>query len=216
MKNREPRYIPALTKKWLTPIYDPLLKWGMHENTFKQYLVENMNLQNGQQVLDLGCGTGTLTILIKQHQPSIKVFGLDGDPQILEIAKSKSNALHLDIQWDKGMAYAMPYQASFFDRIVSCLVIHHLTAINKLKAFQEVYRVLKADGEFHLLDFGKPRNLLMRMISIPISHMEEAGDNVRGLIPEMLKDAGFKNLKDTAHFYTIFGELVYYQVFKSG
>lgn len=215
MKNKESRYIPALTKNWLTPIYDPLLKWGMRENIFKQYLVEHMNLQHAQQILDLGCGTGTLTIQIKQFQPSANVTGLDGDPQILEIAHVKANESGLNIHWDKGMAYDMPYPAGSFDRIASCLMIHHLTTINKLKAFQEVYRVLKSDGEFHLLDFGKPRNLLMRLISIPIAHMEEVGDNIQGLIPVLLKEAGFNKLKEAAHFNTLFGELIYYQAFKS-
>ncbi len=52
------------------------------------------------------------------------------------------------------------------------MMIHHLTALNKLKAFQEVLRVLKPGAEFHILDFGKPTSRGMWLVSIPISKME--------------------------------------------
>ncbi|KAF0112000.1 MAG: type 11 methyltransferase [Chloroflexi bacterium] len=210
MKKNE-KYIPALNQNWLTPLYDPLLKWGMREETFKRYLVEHSHLEAGQKVLDLGCGTGTLTIQIKQFLPQIELFGLDGDPAVLQIARSKADAVGLDIEWEKGLAYELPYPPASYDRVISSLMIHHLTAQNKLKTFCEVFRVLKPSGEFHLLDFGKPTNLGMRLVSILISRLEEAGDNIRGLIPIMLHQAGFSEIIESKHFNTVFGELIYYQ-----
>jgi SAM-dependent methyltransferase len=94
-------------------------------------------------------------------------------------------------------------------------MFHHLTAPNKIKAFQEVHRILKPGGEFHLLDFTRPTKWVMRIISIPIAHMEEADDNIRGLLPEMLQKAGMTQITDTHHFYTIFGELAHLQIRKS-
>jgi len=211
MAAREEKYIPALNRSWLTPLYDPLLRWGMREETFKRYLVEHAHLEPGQRVLDLGCGTGTMTIQIKQRYPQIELTGLDGDPSILQIASRKAKATGVGIRWEEGLAYDLPYPTASFDRVVSCLMIHHLTAPNKLKAFQEVFRILKPDGEFHLLDFGKPTNFGMRLVSIPIARMEEAGDNIRGLLPGMLHQAGFPQIVETRHFKTIFGELIHYQ-----
>jgi ubiquinone/menaquinone biosynthesis C-methylase UbiE len=208
---QEEKYIPALNQNWLTPLYDPLLKWGMRENTFKRYLIEHAHLKPGQRVLDLGCGTGTLTIQIKQFLPQINLVGLDGDPTVLQIAERKAKAAGVEINWDKGFAYDLPYPTTSFDRVISCLMIHHLTAPNKLKAFQEIFRILKSGGEFHLMDFGKPTSLGMRLISIPIARMEEAGDNIHGLLPGMLHQAGFSNISETRHFKTLFGELVHYQ-----
>ena len=66
MTTSESRYIPALSSRWLTPLYDPLLRWGMREETFKSRLIERADIQAGQHVLDLGCGTGTLTLMLKQ------------------------------------------------------------------------------------------------------------------------------------------------------
>lgn len=205
------KYIPALNKNWLTPLYDPLLKWGMKEEIFKRHLVENSHLSAGQRVLDLGCGTGTLTIQIKQFSPLIELIGLDGDPTVLQIARSKAEAAGLDIKWKEGIAYDLPYPTGSFDRVISSLMFHHLTTSNKLKAFQEVFRILKPGGEFHLLDFGKPTSTGMRLVSILIARLEEAGDNIRGLIPTMLSQIGFSEIYESRHFNTIFGELIHFQ-----
>jgi ubiquinone/menaquinone biosynthesis C-methylase UbiE len=51
-------YIPALRFKFLTPLYDPLLRWGMSEITFKRRLIEAARIVPGWRALDLGCGTG--------------------------------------------------------------------------------------------------------------------------------------------------------------
>lgn len=209
------KYISALNQNWLTPLYDPVLKWGMREETFKRYLVEQAHLESGQKVLDLGCGTGTLTIQIKQFLPQIELFGLDGDPAVLRIAREKAATANVNIRWEEGLAYHLPYPAASFDRVISCLMIHHLTAPNKLKAFQEVFRILKPSGEFHLLDFGKPTSIGMSLISIPIARMEEVGDNIRGYLPGMLQIAGFSAITETRHFKTIFGELIHSYILKS-
>jgi ubiquinone/menaquinone biosynthesis C-methylase UbiE len=211
LATRNEKYIPVLNRRWLTPLYDPLLKWGMREETFKRYLVEHAHLEPGQKVLDLGCGTGTLTIQIKQFLPQIEMFGLDGDPSVLQIAREKAKTAGVDNHWEEGLADDLPYPSASFERVVSCLMIHHLTALNKRKAFQEVFRILKPGGEFHLVDFGKPASLGMRLISIPIARMEEAGDNIRGLLPDMLHQAGLTNIVETRHFKTLFGELIHYQ-----
>ncbi len=183
----------------------------MGEDAFKHYLVENAHLEPGQKVLDLGCGTGTLTIQIKQFLPQIVLSGLDGDPAVLQIARAKAEEAGVEIRWDEGLAYDLPYPPTSFDRVISCLMIHHLAAPNKLRAFQEVFRILKPGGEFHLLDFGRPTDLGMRLVSIPIARMEEAGDNIHGLLPDMLRQAGLSEVTETRHFKTIFGELIHYR-----
>ncbi|MDQ3253887.1 MAG: hypothetical protein M3R15_08275 [Acidobacteriota bacterium] len=70
-------YIPALSHDWLTPLYDSLIRWTMPESTIKRRLIEQSSIMSGHRVLDLGCGTATLTLLIKRTHPEATVVGLD-------------------------------------------------------------------------------------------------------------------------------------------
>jgi SAM-dependent methyltransferase len=102
-------YIPALRYRRLTPLYDPLLKWVMRETSFKRRLIALANLAAGQRVLDLGCGTATLTLLVKRAQPGAEVVGVDADPQVLEIGRAKAAGAGVQIVLDQAMAQQLPY-----------------------------------------------------------------------------------------------------------
>lgn len=208
MSQESERYIPDLRFRWLTPLYDPALRWGMREAGFKRSLVEQMALHPGMCALDLGCGTGTLTIMIKQFHPDVEVTGIDGDPDVLAIAREKAAEVGVSVQWDSGMAYDLPYAASSFDRVVSSLVIHHLTMPDKQRTFIEVLRVLRPGGELHILDFGKPYNLYTRLAAAVIRHFEETAAQLDGRLPGMLTSSGFTELDEIGRFTTIFGPLI--------
>ena len=203
----EKRYIPALSFRWLTPLYDPLLKWVMREASFKHKLIEQAHIRPRMKVLDLGCGTGTLTIMLKQSEPQAKIVGLDGDEDVLSIAQSKATQAGIDVQWEKGLADHLPYPDDSFDRVVSSLVIHHLITEDKVRAFQEIYRVLRVGGEFQMVDFGPPHNLYERILAVFDRWLEEAEDNANGLLPHMIQKAGFHHVEETLHLTTIFGSL---------
>lgn len=210
------KYIPALSFDWLTPLYDPLLRWGMREETFKRDLIQQARIQPGYRVLDLGCGTATLTILVKQTHPDAEVIGLDGDPNVLEIGRAKAAKAGVDITLDHGLAFQLPYPEDSFDRVLSSLVLHHLTSENKRRAFREVYRVLRPGGEFHVVDFGRPHSAYSRLVSPLIRRLEEAADNVNGLLPEMIRHAGVEQVEEPAHYTTLFGDLSLYLARKPG
>jgi len=205
------KYIPALSLGWLTPFYDLLFKLAMQEQTFKRQLIQQAHIQPGMRVLDLGCGTGTLTILIKQMHPDAEVIGLDGDRIILEIARSKINKAGLNITLDYGLAFQLPYPVNSFDRVLSSLVIHHLMTEDKQRAMLEIQRVLRSGGELHIVDFGKPRNTYSRLVSLVMRRLEEANDNIQGLLPEMIQRAGFMQVEETAQHLTIVGGLSFYR-----
>ena len=208
----EKRYIPALSFRWLTPLYDPLLKWVMREETFKRKLVQQANIQPKMKVLDLGCGTGTLTLMLKRRYPEAEVTGMDGDPQVLDIARDKTHGT--SIQWDEGLASSLPYPDSVFDRVVTSLVIHHLVTEDKRRAFKEIYRVLKPNGELHILDFGAPHSSLTRFMTSYMRHLEETADNFDGQIPLFVIEAGFGEVQEAQNFVTIFGPLSLWRAVK--
>jgi ubiquinone/menaquinone biosynthesis C-methylase UbiE len=77
-------------------------------------------VKKGHQVLDLGCGTATLTLLIKQAHPEAQVAGLDGDPKALEIARGKVARSGLTIPLDEGMAFNLPIRTT---RLTVCFPV---------------------------------------------------------------------------------------------
>jgi ubiquinone/menaquinone biosynthesis C-methylase UbiE len=163
-------------------------------------------------VLDLGCGTGTLTLMLKRAHPNTNVTGMDGDPDVLKIARDKSRGT--DIQWDQGFASSLPYPDSTFDRVVTSLVIHHLVTDDKRRAFKEIFRVLKPRGELYVLDFGAPHSTLTRFMITYMRRLEETADNFDGLIPRFVAEAGFGGVKEAENFVTVFGPLSIIQTVK--
>ncbi len=208
------KFIPALNQQWLTPLYDPLLKWAMREEQFKRDLIRHANIRAGHRVLDLGCGTGTLTILIQQMYPDVQVVGLDADEKILEIARAKARKANAEIIFDQGMAFRLPYPDQAFDRVLSSLVLHHLTREDKQRTLKEAYRVLHMSGEIHIVDFGKPRGIIARSIGAMARRLERAADNLDGLLPVFMRDAGFDRVEEATRYMTVFGMLSLYGAYK--
>ncbi|MEO7434066.1 MAG: class I SAM-dependent methyltransferase, partial [Candidatus Binatia bacterium] len=121
----QPSFIPALGSSWLTPLYDTV-SWLIGERALKRTLIRQAQIAPGADVLDLGCGTGTLALLIKEMQPAANVSGVDIDPQILAIARGKIAAAGVEIRLVEGSATAPPLPPASFDRVLSTLMLHHL------------------------------------------------------------------------------------------
>ena len=207
-------FVPALGYDFLTPYYDRVVGLTTREAAFKKALVQQASIEPHHCVLDMAGGTGTLTIIIKEAEAEADVTGIDGDHKILEWARSKAESKKLDIQFDNGMSFDLPYPDNVFDRVVSSLFFHHLTRNDKLKTLHEVKRVLKENGELHIADWGKASNVLTAMASFPIKILdgfETTTDNFNGLLPGLMEESGFGQVEETSSFDTVFGTIRLYK-----
>ena len=204
------KYIPALRFDWLTRIYDPIVRLTTRETAFKTALVTQIKVGPGDRVLDLACGTGTLAVMVKNAHPKTSVVGIDGDERILVLAKDKADKAKVEIEFDRGLSFELPYPDESFDCVVSSLFFHHLTRDNKLRTLREVRRILRPNGELHIADWGLPGNWLMKFASIGIKLLdgsETTTDNFEGLLASYITQAGFRDVTETAHFNTWFGTI---------
>ena len=215
MSETNEEYIPALSYRFLTPFYDFIQKYVVRDVRYKSLLVAQANIQPGQHVLDLGCGTGTLAIMAKQAQPGAEVAGLDADPDMLKVAKYKSGLLSVPVKFEVGFTNHLPYPDESFDRILSSIMIHHLKTPDKIQTAQEVYRVLKPGGQLHIIDFGKPVTSYGKILGPFLHKFEEANDNIDGKLPEFFGAPGLKT-QVTGTFWTFFGDLAFLRGEKPG
>lgn len=218
MEKNEAPYLPALRYAWLTRLYDPIVALTTRERLFKSRLIEQARIPEQADVLDVGCGTGTLAVMIKRRYPRATVTGIDADPHILAIAARKAQTHGTAVRFDRGYSYALPYDDDRFTRVLSSLFFHHLTRTHKERTFREIHRVLAPGGEFHVADWGQPRHLLARGLFLTIRLLdgfETTEDNVAGRLPRLMVAAGFKNVGVVGHVSTIYGTLTLYRARKS-
>jgi SAM-dependent methyltransferase len=204
---RERGYLPALRFRALTPLFDLVVRMPMRERTVKDGLIEQADLREGQRVLDLGAGTGTLAIMARRRA-ACEVIGIDADPEILEIARRKAGGAGTEVRFDEGTATELPYEDASFDRVLSTLFFHHLTSADKRKTLGEVVRVLRPGGELHLADFSVPADPVQAVLSWQVrlfDGVERTRENFAGELPELIAEAGLTDVRERRRLRTFFG-----------
>lgn len=212
MNETSKKFLPALRFGVLTPLYDAAVALTMREGEIQDALVRRAALAPGQRVLDLGCGTGALALAIGARVPGVDVVGLDADPKILAIAARKARRAGLAIDWVQGDASAPPFPAGSFDRIVSRLMFHHLTLDEKRQSLAAARQLLQPGGWLHIADFGRPHSTYTRIAAAAFQYfdgVERTAANLSGLLPQLLADAGFRDVDESTPWTTVFGSLTF-------
>lgn len=208
------KFIPALGYDFLTAYYDLTIKLTMPEKKFRRLLVEEINPKEGEHILEFGFGTGSNLLLVHQQNPAAILRGVDIDPKVRDIAAHKlaKNGANLPLDlYDGG---ALPYADNQFDKVYSCLVFHQLDAGTKLNCLKEIHRVLKPNGTLIIADWGKAANFLMRLtfgLVQLLDGFKTTNDNVKGLMPQFMEQAGLQNVTVKKSINTIIGTFSYFR-----
>jgi ubiquinone/menaquinone biosynthesis C-methylase UbiE len=211
MDDAERSFIPALGKQWLLPLYDPLL-WLFGADAAKRPLIEQAQIKPGFRVLDIGCGTGSLAVLIKRMHPESEVVGIDPDPAAISVAERKANRARLSIKFDRGFSDRLPYADASFDRVFSSFMFHHLAADEKSATLGEIRRVLKPGGSLHLLDFTRSHGAHSGTEGHgPLVHRGGAfAERIEGRMTSLMDEAGLADAREVARRRIFFGPIAYY------
>jgi ubiquinone/menaquinone biosynthesis C-methylase UbiE len=207
-------YLHALRFTALTRFYDPVIRATTRESRFKSLLIEQAAPSPGQRILDLGCGTGTLALQVKQREPGADVVGLDADPEMLDRARAKARQAGVELELTEGYSTELPYEDESFDRVLSTLFFHHLDPEPKRRTAREIARVLGRGGELHVADWGRPADPAMRLAFQSIRLLDgftSTAENYRGELPTIFEEAGFEQAEQTGGLRTILGSLALYR-----
>ncbi|HEX4110886.1 MAG TPA: class I SAM-dependent methyltransferase [Solirubrobacteraceae bacterium] len=203
-------YLPGMGQQWLLPLYDPLTRW-LGVRSAHRRLLGLAGVGAGERVLEIGCGTGNLAVLLATRCPTAQVAGIDPDPQALARARRKAHRAGASVQLDQGFAEQLPYEDGRFDHVLSALMFHHLPPDGRPAALREVARVLRPGGALHLLDFGagggRPAGLTGRLMR----HRPRLQDSFGDRLPTLMREAGLVDPIEVGQASTRVGRCAIYR-----
>lgn len=170
--------------------FDTVILRGKLEET-RQKTIDLAQLQPGEQVLDVGCGTGTLALKAYVRVGAAgRVCGIDPAPRQLARARSKAARCGASIDFQIGVIERLPFPDQSFDVVLSTLMMHHLPDDIKRLGLSEIARVLKPGGRLVIVDFAHPE----RQHGQP----GQLGAGSVGIqeLPTLVKDAGFSHVEN--------------------
>jgi ubiquinone/menaquinone biosynthesis C-methylase UbiE len=205
---RDPRTQPTAgrTLDHAALLYDylaPLMLLGS-EGRLNRNVLAALDLQPGQQVLDVGCGTGSLTRMIATHpsgQPGLEVIGIDAAARMIDVAKKRARHTP-NVTFDIVMAESLPYAPHSFDRAVSSLFFHHVDHAAKLASINEMARVLKPGGKALVLDVDIPTSPFGKLCAWSgywLFNQPEIKENIVGELREVFTDSSFTRWRQLSH-----------------
>ena len=206
-------YVPAAPQLWL---YDVLVVVLARAPRWRRALLAQIAPREGDVIADVGCGTGTQLVKIGLAAPGVTLIGIDPDPDVLARARRKTAAAGLVVGLTRG--YARDAAALLRDRavskVVSSLVFHQVPLAEKEAGLAAMRAALVPGGELHVADYGLQRTPLMRKLF----RIVQVGDgfantepNARGVLPELMKQVGFRAVQETAVIATPTGSISLYR-----
>jgi ubiquinone/menaquinone biosynthesis C-methylase UbiE len=178
------------------PYYDGMMRLITlgRERTLRKMTVELAQVQPGDKVLEVGCGTGTLTLAAQARAgQSGVVHGIDAAPEMIAVARRKAARAGAPVNFQVGQIACIPFQDDEFDVVLCSFMIFHMPDDVRRKGLVEICRVLKPGGRLLVVDLARPTNFAQRsQVAILFGHMLR--HDLEELVPEMA-EAGFAEIE---------------------
>lgn len=175
------------------------------EQVLRQRTVDLALIKSGDSVLEVGCGTGSLTLAAKrQAGPSGKVVGIDVIPGMVEYSQRKAEQAHEEITFQLGNINDIPFADNTFDAVIGSFMIFHMAEETRKKGIAEIYRVLKPQGRLLIVDLAMPVQPLQQAIAKRIIFRGGLEHNLQELLP-IIEAAGFSDIEQAPLKFSILG-----------
>ena len=149
-------------------------------------------IREGDKVLDVGCGTGDLTLAAQNAAGSSGLAcGIDPSPEGIAVAQVKAGRLNSAAKFDVGLIEKIDFPDATFDIAISRLVIHHLPNDLKRQGFAEIFRVLKPGGRLFMVDFKPPSSPILKHLAIAAVGHRMMTELRVWEVPQLLANTGF-------------------------
>lgn len=161
-------------------------------------------IKPGDSVLEVGCGTGTLTLASKRMAgPSGKVCGIDIIPGMIERSRQKASQANLDVDFGPGSIEEIPFPDNTFDAVMCSFMIFHMSDEVRRKGIAEILRVLKPGGRFLVIDNALPEAPVPKVIvKLFLGFMLD--HDLKELVP-LMEEAGFSKTEKLKVNFRIMG-----------
>lgn len=211
-----PAYVPPLGDERLTPLYDAAIALFTREGRWRRALIEQIAPRKTDVILDIGCGTGTLACLIANAAPGATIIGVDPDTEALNRARAKAQAEGAQVEFIQGMGrHAAQLSAHWApNKVVSSLVLHQMSLAEKRQTLIAARAALSSGGQLHVADYGQQRTPLMRQLFRTVQSLdgfENTEPNAQGVLPRLIREAGFEAVEETATLPTPTGSISLYR-----